>query len=333
MSDFADLKNTLKRGALITAANWPVILVQFIAESTFKLLLGVPMVGGVLLVALALGRDVQDLLRGSAREVVGSVADALLDQPAAFASFLASAAVVIIGGSVLMFMIKAGTVTILVEGARSAGEVERPPLRLVALQRAAVFSIDRFTTACRRLLRRFVRLGGVLLAVYAGSAAVFLLMLVAAYQLSQTSASVVGWTLTGALLSSVLVVWITVVNLFYLLTQMIIAAEDCAVRDGVRQVGVFLQREFRSVSLVFVLVLTFVVLATVASMLATAGLGLVSFVPLIGLAVLPLQAAAWLVRGVVFQFLGLSALSAYASLYHAVDDRASAVRDWRRTAS
>ncbi|MGE3841905.1 MAG: hypothetical protein AB7I50_09985 [Vicinamibacterales bacterium] len=333
MSDFANLKNTLKQGALITAANWPVILVQFIAESTFKLLLGVPVVGGVLLVALALGRDVQDLLRGSVRDVVGNVAGALLDHPAAFGAFLASAAVVIIGGSMLMFMIKAGTVTILVEGARRGTGIERSPLRVATLRRATVFSILRFSTACDRLFRRFVRLGGVLLAIYAGSAAVFLLMLVTAYQLSQTSTSIIGWTLTGALLSSVLVVWITVVNLFYLLTQMVVAAEDCAVRDGVRQVATFVRLEFRSVSLVFVLVLTFVMLATMASMLATAGLGLVSFVPLVGVAVLPLQAAAWLVRGVVFQYLGLSALSAYASLYHAADGCLSSRRDWRRTAS
>ena len=39
-------------------------------------------------------------------------------------------------------------------------------------------------------------------------------------------------------------------------------------------------------------------LATVASILATAGLGLIAFVPLAGLAVVPLQFAAWLLRGI-----------------------------------
>ena len=40
------LKAALKRGALIAAANWPLVVVQFIAEASLKLLLAVPVVGG-----------------------------------------------------------------------------------------------------------------------------------------------------------------------------------------------------------------------------------------------------------------------------------------------
>jgi hypothetical protein len=58
-----------------------------------------------------------------------------------------------------------------------------------------------------------------------------------------------------------------------------------------------------------------VMFATLASMLTTAGLGLIAFVPLAGLAVLPLQLVAWLLRNLVFQYLGLTALSAYLGLY------------------
>ena len=47
-------------------------------------------------------------------------------------------------------------------------------------------------------------------------------------------------------------------------------------------------------------------IATAASILATAGLGLIAWVPLVGLAVLPLQAAAWLLRGIVFEYLALA---------------------------
>jgi hypothetical protein len=56
-------------------------------------------------------------------------------------------------------------------------------------------------------------------------------------------------------------------------------------------------------------------LATVASILATAGLGLIAFVPLAGLAVLPLQFAAWLLRGFIFEYLALTALGAYLTQY------------------
>ena len=42
---------------------------------------------------------------------------------------------------------------------------------------------------------------------------------------------------------------------------------------------------------------------------------LIAFVPLVGLAIVPLQAAAWLVRGFVFEYLALTALGAYLTQY------------------
>ncbi len=52
-----------------------------------------------------------------------------------------------------------------------------------------------------------------------------------------------------------------------------------------------------------------------ASALAWSGVGLIAFVPLVGLAVLPLQLAALVVRGLVFEYLGMTALGAYVTLY------------------
>jgi hypothetical protein len=66
---------------------------------------------------------------------------------------------------------------------------------------------------------------------------------------------------------------------------------------------------------IFVAVLLLVILVTGLSLVATTGLGLVAFVPLAGVAVLPLQLVAWLLRNLVFQFLGLTALSAYLARY------------------
>ena len=50
--------------------------------------------------------------------------------------------------------------------------------------------------------------------------------------------------------------------------------------------------------------------------LAWSGVGLIAFVPLAGLAVFPLQLAALVLRGLVFEYLGLTALAAYTTLYH-----------------
>ena len=58
-----------------------------------------------------------------------------------------------------------------------------------------------------------------------------------------------------------------------------------------------------------------VVAATAVSCLATAALWLIGFVPFIGLALIPIQLLAWLFRGVVFQYLGLSSVGAYTKIY------------------
>ena len=65
---------------------------------------------------------------------------------------------------------------------------------------------------------------------------------------------------------------------------------------------------------VFLVTAGLVGVATLASIVATAGLGLISFVPFVGLAVLPLQMLAWLLRGLVFQYLGLTSAGAYLFL-------------------
>ena len=81
---------------------------------------------------------------------------------------------------------------------------------------------------------------------------------------------------------------------------------------------------WRACSLV---VLGLVVAATLASALAWSGVGLIAFVPLVGLAVFPLQLAALLVRGIVFEYLGLTALGAYVTLYQGYVARRADARD------
>jgi len=95
------LKAALKRGALVAAANWPLVVVQFVAESSLKLMLAVPIVGGAFLVALLLDTSLSDLLRGDAREIVTSIVTALLQRPAALAAFVVAGLLVLVGGSTL----------------------------------------------------------------------------------------------------------------------------------------------------------------------------------------------------------------------------------------
>ncbi|MGH9408329.1 MAG: hypothetical protein ACRD1V_02620, partial [Vicinamibacterales bacterium] len=313
MPETPGLKAALKRGVLLAAANWPLVVIQFVAESVLKFLLAVPIVGGAFLVALLLDTGLGDLLRGDARDIVTGIVDALTASPAALAAFVASGLLVLIGGSILTFVVKGGTISQLAEAERVAGTIEKPPLRLAALKRAAVTGIDPFLAGCTRLSRRYIRIGLALLIVYALTAALYLALVLGGYALAENSALLLGWTAVAAAASSVLVVWITIVNFFYLMTQMVVAVEDVSVRTGAKLALRFVWGHLREVGAVFGVVLLAAVLATAASILATAGLGLIAFVPLVGLAVLPLQLAAWLVRGIVFEYVALSALGAYLS--------------------
>ncbi len=315
MAHTPGLKAALKRGALIAAANWPLVVVQFVAESALKLLLAVPIVGGAFIVALLLDTSLTSLLSGDVRDIVTSILAALMASPVALAAFVTSTLLVLVGGSIVTFVVKGGTVALLAEAERIAGPIDRPPLRLDAMRRAAVVAIDPFLDGCFRLWRRYVRIGLLLLLMYAVTAFGYLAIVFGGYALVGNSAVLLGWTVTAAAASSALIVWITLLNFFYLMTQMVVAIEDVSVRKGLAMALAFVWGHLREVAGVFGVVLIMVVIATAASILATAGLGLIAFVPLVGLAVLPLQLAAWLVRGIVFEYLALAALGAYLSHY------------------
>jgi len=265
-------------------------------------------VGGVFLVALVLGAEPAGLMALEWRDLITTIVAALMSHPVVLAAFLLSLAVVVVGGSVFVFLVKGGTVATLVEGDRHAGPIEHPPLQFSAVARAGRFSAERFIEACARLFPRFARLGFGLMTVYLLSGIAYLSVVIA------SRATGAGWGLT-AIATALFVIWITLVNLMYLLLQIVVAADDCSVATAVRRVAVFVRSEARDIAAVFGVVLALVVCATGASILATAALGLIGFIPLLGLAVLPLQLAAWLLRGLVFQYLGLTAIGAYLQVY------------------
>jgi hypothetical protein len=302
----------MKRGTLVAAANWPVTIIQATADSLFKLLVAVPLIGGVFLVALAVGAEPNVLLDLDWPELAATILTSLPSRPLVLVPFLASLAVVIVGGSLFIFLLKAGTVSVLVRSERVAGPIEQPPLSFDAFSQASVFSIEFFTESAKRLFPRYVRLGFVLMGAYLVSGGLLLFGLVASRNAGD------GWGATAAL-TAAFVSWITVVNLLYLLTQIVIAADDCSVATAATRVAMLLRREWRSVASIFAVVLAFVVFATGASLLATASLSLLGFVPFfgpfLGLAVLPLQLLAWALRALVYQYIGLSSIGAYLAVY------------------
>ena len=302
------LKLTLKRGALLAAANWPVTVVQAVADVLFKFLVGAPLVGGIFLVVLVVGAEPGALFSLGWRDLAATIVASLVSRPVVLASFLLSLAVAIVGGSLFVFLAKGGTLGVLVRAEREAGAIEQPPLHLHTLAAASRFSVEAFLESARRFFPRFARLGFVLMAVYLASAGVYLASVLA----NGSAGEGIG---AAALVTAAFVGWITAVNLLYLLTQIVIVADDCGVPAAARRVAAFLRREWRHVFSVFFVVLGMVLAATAASVLAAAALGLIAFLPFLWLVVVPLQLVAWLLRGLVFQYIGAASIGAYLTLY------------------
>lgn len=309
------LKLLLKRGGLLAAANWPVVAIQFAAQTTFQMLLAVPVVGAAILVAVLLGGDPGHLLTGSTREMFTTVADALMSEPVALVSFIVAFMIVLVGGSVLMFLMKGGSVAVMLDADRRAPAIESEPVTGSAMRKASAFSVPVFVEGCTRLFRPYLAIGIALMAAYAVSGAVYLAFIVFGYRSAAEGAPVLGWTLIAALSAVALVIWITAINLIYLLLQIVTAAEGVTFSDAARRVARFVRAEFVGLGGVFLVVLGMVIAATLASALAWSGVALIAFVPLVGLAVVPLQIVALILRGLVFEYIGLTAMCAYIALY------------------
>jgi hypothetical protein len=303
---FQTARRALKRGGLVAAANWPIVVIQASADALFKLAVAVPFVGGVVLVALIVGAEPGALLGLDVRDLAATILALLAARPVALTAFAAAMTVAVVGASVFIFLLKGGTVALLVRAEREAGALEEPPLQFPVVATAAVFTVERFIEGARDLFPRFLRLGFVLMAVYALSGLAFVMV---AFGRDGDS-----WLLTiGA--TVLFVAWITAINLLYLLSQIAMAAERCGVGVALRRAVGFVRRAPRAVAAVCLAILALVLLATFASLVAATALGLIGFVPFVGLAVLPLQLLALVLRGLVLQYIALASVGAYAALY------------------
>lgn len=330
------LRSSLKRGALIAAANWPLILIEFVALSVFQSALTVPALGGAFVVAVLAQADVAALLGQGLRPTLALVAAALFDSPVTLWAFLAAVGVVAVGGVVVLSVVQAGSAALLVEGDRRAPEtLHRPPQRWAAMQRAHAYSPEAFFDGIRLHGRRFVVLGLWGCAAYTLVGAVATGLAGGALMLSGRAGWAGLWPLALTMGIAVGVVIASVVNLVWTLVQVAVATDGCRLRVALVRVRAFLLSDARQVAGIYGVVLSVTVAATATSILATAGLALVAWVPIVGLVVVPLQIAAWLVRGIVFHYVDLAAWAAYQSQFRRwalpIEDEASP-RQWEQRA-
>jgi hypothetical protein len=307
------LRALLLRGSVVAAANWPVVIAQAIAESIVKALAGIPLAGAAVLLLLL---SVPNALpaAGQLRDGATAVLATLATVPAALAGVAVSALVAGLGAIVFGAAIKAGTVTVIVAGEARAGPLAGP-LRVADLAAAHAWSRARFMSGCRRYGPRFVHLALVLAVVEGAIALGYAAAVVQAYRgfVSVTA----SWWLPPVVVgvSGIALAASIAAELVYRLAQLVLVIEDAGAVDAGRGALAFIRRDALAVARLCVASVLLSALAFVVTLIAAAAFGLVSFVPVAGVAVLPLQAAVWVVRGLTLPFIELAALAAYAAVY------------------
>ena len=299
----------------MAAANWQTVAIQFVAETTFQVLVAIPILGAAVLLSVVVGADLADLLQGGLRDIATRTAAALAAEPIALVSFGVAFSIALAAASVLMFVVKGGVLDVLLASDASAGAFETQPISIDTIEPAACFTLPRFIHGCARLFRPYLALGLALFLAYAATAGVYVAFVVYGYRAASGVIGVVGLTVVAAIAAVVLIAWITLVNFWYLLMQIAMAADSLGVADAFHAVAGFVRGELKVLAQIFSIILALEIGATLVSALAWSGLGLVAFVPLVGLAVVPLQIMALVVRGLGFAYIGLSAAGAYLTVY------------------
>jgi hypothetical protein len=101
--------------------------VQATTDSLFKMLIATPIVGGLVLVGLVIGTAPEELMTLEWREMVTTIVTSLLSHPTVLAAFVALHQRDGDRGSLFVFLVKAGSVSVLVVGEREAGTSSSPP--------------------------------------------------------------------------------------------------------------------------------------------------------------------------------------------------------------
>jgi hypothetical protein len=306
------LLSALKRGALLIAANWPVVILDFVVESLYKLALSIPVLGGALVVGTVMGTDLRAVVAEGLRPTADLVLGSLVTAPVALTSFLVALAVAAIGGEALMFVIKAGTLSVIVAADRSAEGVEGELVGTETFRQVSRFRLELVLDGARRFSRRAILLALWLGVVYVAVGAAYLF--VVTYGVSLVP-RLPAWPVVVLVATSVGVVAITAANLAYDLLRVIVVTDDCTVRTAALRLRRFLIEDARQVIGIFSVIGGVELLASSVSLLLAAGLTPVAYLPFVGLIIVPLQAALWLLRGLLFEALALASLAAYQTQY------------------
>ena len=309
------LRSALSRGAIVTLANWQIVVVDFVVESAYKFTLAVPIVGGAFMVAVLLGVDIKALLGDGLWSAVDQMLGPLLNAPAALTAFIAAVSLVGVAGAVVMFMVKTGTLAVLVAGEGAAADPALRTPAFDAIRRARAYSLPVLWKSMIHFQRRAARLALGLGLAYVLLGGIYMTIVIDGFRWVAESEWAAAWPLLVLVATSGAVVAMAATNLFFDLARVIMVTDDCSVRTALQRMRSFLLADARQVLGVFGAMGLVVLGATALTFTATAGLTLIAWAPLASLLFVPLQVAFWIGRGLAFQYMSLTTLSAYQTQY------------------
>jgi hypothetical protein len=309
------LRRALTHGAVVALANWPVVLIHFTLDSFFRAALAVPILGGALMVAAVVGTEPGSVVGEGLQGTADLVIAALAATPSALAAFFIAIGIVGVGGQAIVLAYRIGTLTIVVSSERRAAETDGAPIGAELLRRTATFSLASVYAGVRQFGRRALTLALWLGALYVVVGGLYLLAVSYGLWMAVRVSWISAWPLLVFIATAVGVVAIAAVNLVYDLLQVIIVTDDCPVPVAAERLRRFVVEDSRQVIGIFAVMSALVLVATATSVLAAAGLAVAAWTPLVSLVIVPIQAAAWLIRGLLFQFMALVALAAYQTQY------------------
>jgi hypothetical protein len=305
----------LTHGAVVASANWPVVLIHFVLESFYRLALAVPILGGAVMVGALAGAEPQSVVGDGLQTTADFVVGALATAPVALTAFFLAMAAVGIGGQAILFALETGTMSVIVSSERNVAAIEAMPIGSESLRVASAYSLALAYDGARRFGLRALRLALWFGALYAVIGAVYLAAVLQGLWVAVRFSWVPAWSFLMLAVTAVGVVAISAVKVAFDLLQVVIVTDDCSVREAAARLRRFVTEDSRQVLGIFSVMGGLVVVATAASVLAAAGLAVVAWMPFVSLVVVPLQAAAWVARGLVFQFMQVVALAAYQTQY------------------
>ena len=296
-------------------ANWPVVLIDLSASAFAKTTVIVPVAGGALMVGALVGSGIGERFRDGVIPVVEAVLASLRSSPEALAAFLVATALVWVASDVLVFVVKGGTLSVLVDADRTTGDLGRRVIGETELTGARRFTAAGIVAGARQFARPMVQLAFLRAAAYLGVGCGYLLVVAGAVSAGAEGGWPAAWSAVLLLATSASLVFVSAVNLACDLVRITIVTDDCSVWTAIGRVRLFVVEDARQVMGIVAVIAGIQIVASLVALLAAAGLAPVAYLPVVSLAVVPLQLAFWLVRGGLFEFAALSSVAACQTQY------------------